>query len=301
MSDSENPNEDLKIEAGEDPRKEFDPTKKTILDNNFMSGITVPLLIVVIGAGIIFGVTKMLSSGRTHRDLVIEMQSKTFGNRWVAAYELSKLVARQSIPREEIPWLIENLAVIFDNSVDQRTRNFIILTFGSLKHRDAIPYIEKAIDDPNKEIAFNALVGVGNLPPELSVDWSKVMGKLDSEDEGLRHAAILALATRKIKPAQPFIEQRLNDNSISVRFAAATALINYRSEKALPTIREILELESNEFFNPVKLQKLKLGVLSAIGRERWIELRPEVEKLANSTEDLRLETTARQVLGELKN
>lgn len=289
------------IESGADPKSEFDPTKKTILNKNPLSGFTVPLLIVAIGAGIIFGVTKMLSTGRSHRDLVREMQSKTFGNRWVAAYELSKLVAQQNIPREEIPWLVENLAVVLDSTVDQRTRNFIILTFGTLKHRDVLPHLEKALDDPNKDIAFNALVGVGNLPPELSVDWSKVMSKLEHQDEGLRHAAVLALASRKIGAAQTLIESRLDDNSIAVRYAAATALVNYKSPKAVDTIKEILKLKTNEIFDIAKTQQLKLGALSAIGREKWKLFHEDVENLANSTEDLRIETTARQVLNELKN
>jgi hypothetical protein len=60
-----------------------------------MSGIAVPIAIVLVGALIIFGVTKMLSSGKNHRDLIDEMNSKTFGNRWVAAYELSKFLAAQ--------------------------------------------------------------------------------------------------------------------------------------------------------------------------------------------------------------
>lgn len=293
-------NEQGPIEAGENPKNEFDPSKKTILESSPLSGITIPLLIVLIGAGIIFGVTKMLSTGRDHRDLVREMQTKTFGNRWVAAYELSKLVAQQNIPNEEIPWLVENLATVLNNTQDQRTRNFIVLTFGSLKHRAVLPYLEKAIDDPSKEIAFNALVGVGNLPADLSIDWSKVMDKVTHPDEGLRHASVLVLASRKLDFAKPVIEMRLEDESVSVRYAAATALVNFKSEKAVETLREILSLKPNEKFNSAKLQKLKLGVLSALGRERWTAFESDIEKLANSTEDLRIETTAKQVLNELK-
>ena len=66
------------------------PVTKKLLEKSPLSGIAVPIAIVLVSALIIFGVTKMLSSGKDHRDLVAELNSKTFGNRWVAAYELSK-------------------------------------------------------------------------------------------------------------------------------------------------------------------------------------------------------------------
>lgn len=292
---------DQKNDPASDVKNEFNPNKKKILENNFMSGITVPIAIVLVGALIIFGVTKMLSTDRNHRDLVQEMQSKTFGNRWIAAYELSKLVAGQSIPKEEVPWLIENLGVILEKTIDERTKNFIVITFGSLRHRAAIPYLEKAIDDKNNEISFNALVAVGNLPEGLTVNWAKVMEKLESEDEGLKHAAILALASKRVESARELIEAKLRDPSVTIRYAAATALVNYKSEMAVDTLKEILNLTENKFFNAVKLQKLKIGVVAAIGREKWRLFENDLAQLAESTEDLRVETTTRQALNLLKN
>ena len=113
-------------------RKEFTPTRQKLLENKAMGGLAVPIAIVLVGALMIWGVTKMLSSNKTHRDLVREIQSKTFGNRWIAAFELSKLVAGQGIHPAEIPWLVENLAAIYRGAADNRTRNFIILTLGGL-------------------------------------------------------------------------------------------------------------------------------------------------------------------------
>ena len=55
------------------------PTQpKKILESSPFSGIAVPIAIVLVGGLIIFGVTKMLSSGKNHRDLIEEMNSKTF-------------------------------------------------------------------------------------------------------------------------------------------------------------------------------------------------------------------------------
>ena len=71
-----------------------------ILEKSPLNGIAIPVAIVLVGVLIVFGVTKMLSTERTHRDLIREMHSKTFGNRWVAAYELSKLFAAKAIDIE---------------------------------------------------------------------------------------------------------------------------------------------------------------------------------------------------------
>lgn len=77
--------------------------KKKLLENNMFNGIAIPIAIVLVGALIIFGVTKILSSERDYKDLVREVQSKTFGNRWVAAFELAKVLSAQKIPAEDIP------------------------------------------------------------------------------------------------------------------------------------------------------------------------------------------------------
>ena len=124
------------------------PTKK-ILESSPLSGIAVPLAIVIVGALIIFGVTKMLSSGKNHRDLIEEMNSKTFGNRWVAAYELSKFLASSKIPKEDMPWVIENLSKVYYESVDARTRNFVVLALGSLKNPLILPVIGSFLHTPS--------------------------------------------------------------------------------------------------------------------------------------------------------
>lgn len=287
-------------EDKESVRDEFDPSKKKILEEKPLSGIVVPIAIVLVGALIIFGVTKMLSSGRNHRDLVQEMRSKTFGNRWVAAYELSKLVASDSVPVEDRAWLIENLTELYDGSNDPRTKNFIIMTFGSLKHRDALPLIEKAINSKDRNIAFNAIAAAGNLPEGMSIDWSVLMEKTNDDDEGLRHAAVLALAAKRAPGAEIVLKHKLSDESVAVRYAAATALVQYQEEAALPTVREILKLESTEMFNDQQLQKLKLNLISSIGRSGWSELRPDLEEIVSNTSDLKIETTAKQALNMLK-
>ena len=282
---------------------EFDSTpKKKLLEKRSGGSLAIPVAIVLVGALIIFGVSKMLSHGKDYRDLVREMQSKTLGNRWVAAFELSKLVAGQALAPEEIPWLVENLSALYKEKekTGHRTRNFIIMTFGALKHPDVLPLLEHALDDPDSTVVFNAIVAIGNLPEGMSIHWPKLMDKLSSEDEGIRHAAIFALASKRVDAARPLIVSRLKDPALAVKYAAAVALVRFRSEKALPVIREILLSETHQRFDERKWQKIRLNLISAIGREKWRTLKSDLESVVASTKDLRIQTTAKEALNLLK-
>ena len=262
-------------------------------------GWVLPVVIIAVAATLIYGVTKMLSTGRSHRDLVQEMHSKRFGNRWVAAFELSKLVAGGSIAPTEIPWLVDNLTTVYRETTDQRTRNFIIIALGALKHSRALPLLEQAVGDSDHHIAFNAIVAVGNLPQGMEINWDLLLAQVNSPDEAIRHAAILALASKQVERAPAVIVPRLQDQAISVRYAAALALIQYRSPAAVGTIREILRQESHPQFAADKWQQLRLNVISAIGRAGWKLFGPQLQAIVGQTSDLRVETTAREVLNLL--
>ena len=108
------------------------------------SNFVIPLAIVLIGSLIIFGITKMLQNDRGYKDLVRDLHSKTFGNRWVAAFELSKVISSKSV-KEDIPWLIENLDDLYESAVDTRTKNFIIVALGSLGDENGVSTIQRLV------------------------------------------------------------------------------------------------------------------------------------------------------------
>ena len=86
---------------------------KKILENPFLASAVVPIAVVLTAIVIVMGLTKLLTIEKDYHNLVEEMSSKTFGNRWVAAFELSKVLANQKVPRDEIPWLVDNLKKIY--------------------------------------------------------------------------------------------------------------------------------------------------------------------------------------------
>ena len=190
--------------------------KKKLLEKPLFASMVVPTAIILVAGLIIFGVTRMLSSERSHRDLISEMHSKTFGNRWVAAYELSKLLATSKIPQEEVPWVIANLSQIFSETPDARTRNFIVLALGTFSSQDVIPTLEKALGDEDAQVKFNAVVTLGNREPGFSFDWSKLYPLLDLKDAGLQQVVIFSLARHKPAGVDAIINTFFQSKEIAV-------------------------------------------------------------------------------------
>ena len=281
------------------------PPKK-ILESSPMSGIAVPIAIVLIGALIIFGVTKMLSSGKNHRDLIEEMNSKTFGNRWVAAYELSKFLASSKIPKEDIPWVIENLSKVYYESIDARTRNFVVLALGSLNNPLALNVLNKALEDQDPHAKFNAVVSLGNMAKGSTIEWSKIEALLQQdEDPGLKQVALFTLASHQQPQVEALALPLLKSSDKTLRYAAATVLIHYKRREVLPVLEEIAQLKYDNVtpgeLNGAQVEGLKTNLLENIEKSKWNELAGLVQNLESKDSNVRVQTKAKLVLKLLKN
>lgn len=279
---------------------------KKILEKSPLSGITVPIAIVLVGALIIFGVTKMLSTGKNHRDLIEEMNSKTFGNRWVAAYELSKFLAGNKIPPEDMPWVITNLSQVYKTSVDSRTRNFVVLALGSLNNPLSLEVLNAALDDQDPQVKFNAVVSLGNMSQGVAADWKKVEALVDQDaDVGLKQVALLALASHKQPSAQEKAKLVLNSGEKTLRYAAASVLIAEKNNEVKPILEEIFGLRYDVAqagaLNGAQVEALKVNVLENIEKAQWKELASMVEKVESTDSNVRVTTKAKQALKVLKN
>lgn len=282
--------------------------QKKILENPFVGSLVVPIAIVLVGALIIFGITKMLSAERSYKDLVNEIQSKTFGNKWVAAYELSKQINTSQIPVEDYPWLIENLSLAYKESVDPRSRGFIIAALGALRTDLTLPILQVALQDVDTDVKFHAIVSIANLPKGISFDWLPLIGMLKAPESILRQAAVLALATHQVSEAKEAIKPLLNDESLVTRYAAATAMIAYKDESSKDLLVEILNLPypppEARIMPPAldmkQITDLKLSVLITLQKYDWSILNNTILEVANKDANISVATKAKEVLNILK-
>lgn len=279
---------------------------KRILERPFYAGLVVPIAIVLTGALIILGVTKMLSTSKSHRDLVQELQSKRFGNRWVAAYELSKVLNTKKFEGAEAVWITNALIDVYKGARDARTRNFLVLAVGSMQGPQAIEFLVKAARDPDNKVVFSALASIGNHESIEGVDLTLLKPLFDSEDPGLVQALQFALAQHKIDWAKDLITKNLNAESLGLRYASAVALINYKEDRAIDTLAEILSLADTvkergpNVLDAKKRLALKVNILNLIGKQKWDILRPKLVQLA-SDGNITVSTKAKEVLNILKN
>lgn len=243
--------------------------QKKILDTSPMSGIAVPLAIVLVGALIIWGVTQMLSSGKNHRDLVEELHSKTFGNRWVAAYELSKYIVSSSIPEKDIPWVVENLGNVYKSSPnDPKTRNFVVMAMGGLGSSLAGKYLLSAVSDSDAEVSFNALVGLGKITGDFSsLDWSEVLKKTESQDSGLVQVALMAMDTHNHKEVIRYGRSGLKHQSPVVRYVASQILLSRGESGFEGIVQEMINLKKSERFNSAEVEGIKLNLVKSLGKK----------------------------------
>lgn len=279
--------------------------KKLLENNPVMGSLMVPIAIVLVGALIIFGVTKMLSNDHSYKDLVHEMKSKTFGNKWIAALELSKVISAGAVEEQDIPWLVENLKDVYQSSVDPRTRDFVVVAIGALANEKGLPVIDHALKDTkNPEINFHAMVALSKMPKGISFDWTTVKSFLSKNDAALVQVTILTLATHQVDGTEHIILPLLkSDLGFSVRYAAATALIAYQNDQAITTINEILFLDDASLGKKLTVQEisgLKYNVLTALKRYEWKKLAPSVEKMINIEKDIKVVSLAKEVLNSLK-
>lgn len=283
-------------------------TQKKILENPFVGSLVVPTAIVFFGALIIFGVTKMLSAERSYKDLVNEIQSKTFGNKWVAAYELSKQINSTQIPAEDYPWFVENLTSAYADSKDPRTRSFIIAALGALKSELALPALKLAVHDPDTDVKFHGIVSLANLPKGISFDWAPVIALLKSPEKILRQASLLALATHHVLEGKEGIKELLMDENLLVKYAAATALIVYKEDSAKNILVEILKLSypvsGSRVIPPAldgkQITDLKLSVLVTLEKNNWPLLNDTILEVAKNDLNISVATKAEEVLNLLK-
>ncbi|MFG1484344.1 hypothetical protein ABMA79_14475 [Halobacteriovorax sp. HFRX-2_2] len=278
--------------------------KKLLESNPVMGSLMVPIAIVLVGALIIFGVTKMLSNDHSYKDLVHEMKSKTFGNKWIAALELSKVISAGAVKEEDIPWLVTNLRDIYKTTVDPRTRDFIVVAIGALGNEGGLPVLEHALQTNNPEINFHAMVALSKMPKGISFKWDLVKSYIEKNDAAMVQVTILTLATHEVDGTEDLFIKRLNsDLGFSVRYAAATALIAYKNDQAIPTVNEILNLNDESLGKKLTVQEisgLKFNVLTALRRAEWKKMAPSVEKMINIEKDIKVVSLAKEVLNSLK-
>jgi hypothetical protein len=249
---------------------------------NWWSEWSMPILIFCGVAILFFGLTRLISKSGDYKSLVEELDSKTFGNKWVAAYELSRYVNSSHIPVEDIPWLAEQLARIYQSQQqDPRTRNFIIVTLSAIGSEQSLSLFSKALNDTDPQIQFSTLVALGKFADKFgkspAFPWESIRNLMhQSNDKGVKQVAMIAVAQSRIIEEASYFENLLSNSELSgmERLHVALALAYYNNPKGISLIEDFWRLETRAELikkwglDANQFQQLQLNFLSAINKLR---------------------------------
>jgi HEAT repeat protein len=279
-------------------------TKKSyfgLLHNQF----TIFFIVISLSIAIGFGLWRMLTAERSYRDLVVELQSKTFGNKWIAAFELSKVLANKKIPAEEIPWLLSNLTSVYRETSDVRTREFVIVALSSLQSLEASDLFFEAIASDQGNVRLHAIMAFASLPKleNSQLPWEKLRPLLANDDSTLVQLTLLVIAHHACLELKPDVTNLLVHPSVRVRHAAVVALAALKDESVFEQLKEILLMSSadSKDFEPAYVAQLKMNALKAIGQSNIKGFRLLIEDALKQEADLLVVNEMRILLNNLKN
>jgi HEAT repeat protein len=203
---------------------------------------------------------------------------------------------------------VENLTLAYKDSVEPRTRGFIIAALGALRTELALSTFQLALQDIDTDVKFHAVVSLANQNKGIVFNWAATIELLKSKEAILRQASTLALATHQVPEAETPIRGLLRDENVTVRYAAATGLIAFKDEVAKDTLVEILSLKypaASERVAPPALDvkqitDLKLSVLITLEKYNWKILNNTILEVAEMDSNLSVATKAKEVLNLLK-
>lgn len=266
----------------------------------------IPLAVVGVIVLVYGGFRMLLATERTPAELLSDVRTGGRERRWPAAYELSRVL---SDPRAEArnPDLGAAIVQAFVDSEgdDPRVRRYLALAIGRLADPppDAVDELTAALADPDGETRISVIWALASLGDESTVDEIEAMYR--SDDAGVRKMAVYALGALAGSGDHATLRNALDDPVADVQWNAAASLARHGRREGLTVIRRMLDREyvtrmvtrrasAGEPLDPVS--EVLVSGLRAAASLQAAELRPPVEALSRTDENLRVRELAMKTL-----
>ncbi|MEM7434745.1 MAG: HEAT repeat domain-containing protein [Myxococcota bacterium] len=153
---------------------------------------------------------------------------------------------------------------------DRGARQSAVLAAGRVDPEQAVPSIERLLEDRRPEMRFSAvwtLSKIGAVAPEALV------ARLDDEDDEVRMVALECLATTEAREYTDQVARLLEDGAWGIQLAAASTLAALGDSRGTGTLRRALGNDAHAFDAAVALGDLRdqesLGTLTSMARRRF--------------------------------
>ncbi|HEY3176474.1 MAG TPA: HEAT repeat domain-containing protein [Candidatus Polarisedimenticolia bacterium] len=184
----------------------------------------VPSLIVLLCVGVFIMFGLLSSENKSARDFLQEVRTRRGGDRWQAAFELSRAIGKQP-ERGADPRLMADIisALHQEGREDPQVRKYLIIALERLGSPEGGPAIIEALGDSDPEVRLHAARALGTLG-DVAGAAGPLTGLLDDEDPAIRKVAIHALGRTHDPAAIPALLPLLEDPAEEIRWNAALAL-----------------------------------------------------------------------------
>jgi HEAT repeat protein len=263
--------------------------------------VVFPLGIVLVAVAIFLLFGKLASDEQTIPDYLNAIRSGSSHERWQAAYQLSKSLKRGEAKR--YPNLEQQVAALYVQSQhdDPRIRRYLGMVLGNLGDRRATPLLVDGLQkDADVENRLYALIALGELrdPSALpAIERATHDGEKD-----IRKAAFYALGEIGDRSAVPALVAGLEDEVADVRWNAAISLSRFNDRRALPALREMLDrsrLANIRDMREDQKEDAMIVAMTPYAQLAGADARPDLERLSQDP-SLRIQAAAKEALASLK-
>lgn len=184
----------------------------------------VPSLIVLLCVGVFLMFGLISGERKGVRDFLQDVRTSRGGDRWQAAFEMSRAIAQHPQTRAD-QRLVDDISAVIraEGKDDPKVRKYLIIALENLGSRSAGPVIIEALSDPDPEVRLQAARALGAIG-SVQGAAGPLAGLLEDEDAGIRKVALFALGQTRDRSAIPALQPKLEDPIEDIRWNAALAL-----------------------------------------------------------------------------
>lgn len=262
----------------------------------------VPSLIVLLCVGIFVMFGLLTSERRTAGDLLQEVRVGRGGDRWQAAFELSRVIATEPASGGDGRLVADIVTALNEEGRDDpRVRRYLIIALEHLRNPAAGPALIGALKDPDVDVrlqAARALAVIASVPGAAPA----LIELLDDESADVRKVAVYALGQTRDRAAIPALQARLEDPLEDIRWNAALALAVLGDGSGTQVIGQMIDrghLDRVEGITEEQKVSAIINGLQAVYLLRDPAFVPRVRELSESDPSLKVREVAIKTLEAL--
>jgi HEAT repeat protein len=184
----------------------------------------VPSLIVLLCVAVFVMFGLLSSEKHTAREYLQEIRTGSESARWQAAFELSRLIAREPALKQD-PVLLDDVLALLNGkeAADPKVRKYLMLALENLGSPRAGAAIVSGLRDTDPEVRLAAARAIASMGP-VEGAVPALADLLADEDQGIRKVAVFSLGQLKDPAAIPALQPLVTDPVEEIRWNASVAL-----------------------------------------------------------------------------